>query len=78
MTGNASTRSVGMSAANEPKSRTPMGGASVSEVPFVCRHADPRCDEDPCPWGIARVLCNAPADHPIRARQASNPTAEVV
>lgn len=32
MTGNASTRSVGMSAANEPKSPTPMGGASVSEV----------------------------------------------
>lgn len=32
MTGNASTRAVGMSAANEPKSPTPMGGASVSEV----------------------------------------------
>lgn len=32
MTGNASTRAVGMSAANEPKTSTPMGGASVSEV----------------------------------------------
>lgn len=32
MTGNASTHAVGMSAANEPKSPTPMGGASVSEV----------------------------------------------
>lgn len=35
-------------------------------VPFICRHADPRCEDDPCPWGIARVLCNAPSDHPLR------------
>lgn len=38
-------------------------------MPFVCRHADPPCEEDPCPWGIARFLCNAPADHPARANQ---------
>ena len=37
-------------------------------MPFVCRHADPRCEDDPCPWGIARSLCNAPADHPLRAQ----------
>lgn len=35
-------------------------------APFVCRHGDERCQEDPCPWGIARVLCNAPAKDPIR------------
>lgn len=40
---------------------------SVEPMPFVCMHGDPRCDDDPCPWGIARVLCNAPADHPARA-----------
>ena len=38
----------------------------MAELPFVCRHRDPRCDEDPCPAGIA-WLCNAPADHPARA-----------
>lgn len=39
----------------------------TDEPPFLCRHADPRCEEDPCPWGIARFLCNAPADDPRRA-----------
>lgn len=37
------------------------------ELPFVCRHADPRCKDDPCPWGIARFLCNARADSSARA-----------
>ena len=41
--------------------------ALAEPMPFVCRHADPRCEEDPCPRGIARFLCNAPADHPVRA-----------
>lgn len=36
-------------------------------MPFVCIHADPRCEDDPCPWGVARFLCNAPAAHPARA-----------
>lgn len=34
-------------------------------LPFVCRHADPRCEDDPCPAGV-QWLCNAPADHPAR------------
>lgn len=37
-------------------------------MPFVCVHQDPRCEDDPCPWGIARTLCNAPADHPLRTQ----------
>ena len=24
----------------------------------VCIHADPRCVDDPCPYGIWRVLCD--------------------
>ena len=40
-------------------------------MPFVCVHADPRCEDDPCPWGIARTLCNAPADHPARRTMAA-------
>jgi hypothetical protein len=36
-------------------------------IPFICRHNDPRCKDDPCPWGIARFLCNAPKDDPARA-----------
>jgi hypothetical protein len=35
-------------------------------MPFICLHGDPRCKDDPCPRGIARTLCNAPADHPAR------------
>lgn len=44
----------------------PMTREGREGLPFVCVHVDPRCLEDPCPWGIARVLCNAPADHPAR------------
>lgn len=40
---------------------------TLDPMPFVCLHGDPRCEDDPCPWGIARTLCNAPADHPARA-----------
>lgn len=42
-------------------------------LPFVCRHADPRCEEDPCPAGI-QWLCNAPADHPARQALSQHPT----
>lgn len=43
------------------------GGKHTPRTPFVCRHQDPRCKDDPCPLGIARTLCNAPDDHPSRA-----------
>lgn len=39
---------------------------TAEALPFVCRHADPRCEDDPCPHGI-QWLCNAPADHPARS-----------
>jgi hypothetical protein len=39
------------------------------DLPFVCRHEDPRCEDDPCPAGI-QWLCNAPADHPARKAPA--------
>ena len=41
-------------------------------MPFVCIHGDPRCKDDPCPWGIARTLCNAPADSVLRAREGAD------
>jgi hypothetical protein len=28
------------------------------EAANVCIHADPRCIDDPCPYGIWRVLCD--------------------
>ena len=28
-----------------------------AEAAKVCRHADPRCIDDPCPHGIWRALC---------------------
>lgn len=46
-------------------------------MPFICLHQDPRCEDDPCPWGIARFLCNAPTDHPLRLSAASNASTDV-
>lgn len=53
-----------------------MGEKQGQPMPFVCVHGDPRCEDDPCPWGIAKTLCNAPADHPIRATGEDSPANE--
>lgn len=34
----------------------------------ICIHADPRCNDDPCPYGIWRVLCD-PKRRPSAALQ---------
>ncbi len=34
--------------------------AKPSDQAFVCRHSDPRCEDDPCPAGI-RWMCDASA-----------------
>ena len=31
---------------------------------MVCRHADPRCIDDPCPYGIWRALCKPVTPQP--------------
>jgi hypothetical protein len=38
----------------------------------VCRHADPRCIEDPCPYGIWQVLCKPPEAAHIAAQIREN------
>ena len=35
-----------------------IGEALKIKAAKVCRHADPRCIDDPCPNGIWRVLCD--------------------
>lgn len=74
MTGNASTRAVGMSAANEPKSPTPMGGASVSEVLAPNSHLIAELQA----VTVAITIFGLDALPQVMARQASNPTAEGV
>lgn len=36
---------------------SPREEAEKRKAAKVCRHADPRCIDDPCPYGIWRVLC---------------------
>ncbi len=36
----------------------------------VCRHADPRCIDDPCPYGVWKALCK-----PVTRSARFSPTA---
>lgn len=44
-------------------------------LPFICRHQNPRCKDDPCPRGIS-WMCNAAADSSLRQATHPQPTSE--